>query len=163
VIPDLLKYSDDAKRSGATALNQFLIPGGLAIGDKSYTNLKTAATAFADELSLALGIGNATDMAKQMGFEMTDFYQSPENLRSNLLGPVARFIDNRRNSLLSEMGPYGEKEKEKSGNLLPKPAKPGDVASPEVMRRARDLYQDIDAARKALEDAGWKIPAAVPK
>jgi hypothetical protein len=106
-IPDLLSFSDAAERTGATILNKAIIPGGIAVGGKTYTNFKTARTAFADELSGALGYGSATDMSREMGFSMTDENQSPENFRSNILNVIAPFVERKKQTLLDQMGPYG--------------------------------------------------------
>jgi hypothetical protein len=106
-IPDLLGFSDAAERTGATILNKAVIPGGIALGGKTYSNFATARTAFADELSGALGYGSATDMSREMGFSMVDPALSPENFRSAILNVVAPFVERKKQTLLDQMGPYG--------------------------------------------------------
>jgi hypothetical protein len=106
-VPDLLKVSDAAARSGVTILNSFINPAGYALGGKRYSNLKIARTAFADELSGALGYGSATDMSREMGFDMTDPNLSPENFKSALQDVVIPFVNRKKTSLLGPMGIYG--------------------------------------------------------
>ena len=109
-VDDLLKFSDKAGRSGFTILNKAIMPGGVALGNKNYTNFHTAQIAFADELSGALGYGNATDMAKQMGLDMTNPNFSPESFRSAINEVVVPFIARKRSSLTEQMGPYGNSQ-----------------------------------------------------
>jgi hypothetical protein len=107
-VPDLLAASDAAKRSGITALNSYTSPIRVAIGSRTFSNLRIARTAFADELSGALGFGSATDMSRQMGFDMTDPNLSPENFRSGIQDIVIPFVERKRATLLKQMGPYGQ-------------------------------------------------------
>ena len=109
-VDDLLKFSDKAGRSGVTILNKAIMPGGVALGNKNYTNFHTAQIAFADELSGALGYGNATDMAKQMSLDLTNPNFSPENFRSAINDVVIPFIARKRSSLTDQMGPYGNSQ-----------------------------------------------------
>ena len=109
-VDDLLKFSDKAGRSGVTILNKAIMPGGVALGNKNYTNFHTAQIAFADELSGALGYGNATDMAKQMGLDMTNPNFSPESFRSAINEVVVPFIARKRSSLTEQMGPYSQNQ-----------------------------------------------------
>lgn len=106
-VPDLLKFSDEASRLGATILNNAVIRGGIAIGSKRYSNFNTARIAFADELSGALGYGSATDMSREMGFNMTDPKLSPENFKAAIEDVVLPFVARKKASLLGQMGPYG--------------------------------------------------------
>ena len=106
-IPDLLKFSDRAKRAGATVLNKFLLPGGIAIGNKKYSNFRTAQIAFADELSGALGYGSATDMSREMGFNMADPNLGPDAFNSAIQDVVLPFIERKRATMLKQMGVYG--------------------------------------------------------
>lgn len=107
-VPDLLRASDDAKRLGATTLNGFVMKGGIAIGKQKYSDFKTAQTAFADELSGALGYGSATDMSREMGFSMTDPNLSPDNFRSAVERIVVPFVKRKKISMQGQMGPYGQ-------------------------------------------------------
>lgn len=120
-VDDLLKFSDQAQRSGAPLLNKYLLPGGIAVGSKKYSNFKTAQTAFADELSGALGFGGATDMSKKMGFDMTDPNLSPDAFASAVQSVIVPFLERKRNSLLTNMGVYGEPGMNSSAGA-PKPA-----------------------------------------
>ena len=103
----LLAASDKAARSRFTDLNKFIVPGGIHIGDRDYSNFRTARIAFADELSLALGIGSATDMAREMSFDMTDPKLGPDEFSSSMRDIVVPFIERRKQSLLDQMGVYG--------------------------------------------------------
>lgn len=105
-VGDLVKASDAAARSGVTLLNQFVVPGGVAFGGKKYSDFKTAQIAFADELSGALGYGSATDMSREMGFNMTNPSLSPENFRSAVENIIVPFVNRKKASMLGQMGPY---------------------------------------------------------
>ncbi len=122
-VPDLLKFSDLASRSGVTALNRLIVPGGVAVGGKHYSNFDAARTAFADELSGALGYGSATDMSREMGFNMTDRNLSPENFKSAIQDVIMPFIQRKRASLLGPMGIYGQPGG--GGDVVPPPAQSG--------------------------------------
>lgn len=106
-VPDLLKFSDAASRTGITSLNKLVNKGGIAIGGKTYSNFHAAQIGFADELSGALGFGGATDMSKQMGFDMTNGNLSPENFASAIQNVVVPFIQRKKGTMLKQMGVYG--------------------------------------------------------
>lgn len=128
---DLLKFSDQASRSGVTVLNKLIVPGGVAIGDKKYSNFHTAQIAFADELSGALGFGSATDMSRQMGVDMTNPNLSPEAFRSAVEEVVGPFVERKRKSLLDQMGIYGQSGMQPQGGsaapVTPPPAQGGTI------------------------------------
>jgi hypothetical protein len=108
-VHDLLKASEEAARSGSPLLNKAIIPtGGIVLGKQKYSNWNTARIAFADELSGALGFGSATDMSREMGFNMTDATLSPEAFRSAIKDIVIPFVDRKKASLLQGMGVYGQ-------------------------------------------------------
>lgn len=106
-VPDLLKFSDAAKRAGATSLNGFIQRGGIAMGGKRYTDFRAAQIGFADELSGALGYGSATDMSREMGFNMVDPNLSPDNFRSAVENVVVPFVQRKKATLVGPMGIYG--------------------------------------------------------
>lgn len=106
-VADLLRLSEAASRTRAPILNRALIAGGISVGGKRYSDFNTARTAFADELSGALGYGSATDMSREMGFNMTDPSLSPEQFRSAIQTVIVPFIERKRRSLTDQMGPYG--------------------------------------------------------
>jgi hypothetical protein len=97
---DLLKFSEGASRSRWPTLNKVIIRGGLLAGDTKYSNFLGAATAFADELSGALGFGNATDMSRQMGLKMTDWSLSQDQFSHDIRDVVLPFIQRKRDSLV---------------------------------------------------------------
>jgi hypothetical protein len=107
-VNDLLKFSDAAGRSGITTLNKIVIPGGIALGGKKYSNFHAAQIGFADELSGALGFGGATDMSRQMGLDLTNPNLSPEAFRSSVQDVVVPFIQRKRKAFLDQMGVYGQ-------------------------------------------------------
>lgn len=113
-VDDLIRVSDQAARSGATVINKYTTPAKIAIGDRRFTNLKTAQTAFADELSGALGYGSATDMSREMGFNMTDPNLSPENFASALRDIVVPFVQRKRAAMLKQGSVYGKPENNSS-------------------------------------------------
>lgn len=108
-VPDLLKFSDLASRTGTPILNQFVNKGGYWIGDKHYSDFNIARIAFADELSGALGYGSATDMSRDMGFNMADPKLSPEAFTSAVQDVVVPFVQRKRSSITNMMGPYANR------------------------------------------------------
>lgn len=106
--PNLIALSDKAARSGATAINKITNPIKIAIGNQTFTNFHAAQIAFADELSGALGYGSATDMSREMGFNMTDPNLSPANFAASIQDVVIPFIERKRRTLLDQMGTYGQ-------------------------------------------------------
>jgi hypothetical protein len=126
-VDSLLEASDAATRTGATILNKAVIPAGIAFGGQKYSNFATARTAFADELSGALGYGSATDMSREMGFDMTNPNLSPDNFRSAIQDIVVPFVDRKRQSFLKQMGVYGLPGMNPSAN---QPQPPGTDGAP---------------------------------
>lgn len=110
-VDDLIKTSNEAKRTGVTALNSLVNKAGYNIGGKHYSNFRLAQTAMADELSGALGYGSATDMAREMGFAMTDANLSPANFEAGLRDVVIPFVNRKKASLLGPMGIYGQADR----------------------------------------------------
>jgi hypothetical protein len=121
-VGDLLKLSEAASRTGVPLLNEAIIKGGVLLGGKRYSNFQTARTAFADELSGALGYGSATDMSRRMGFDMTNPALSPEAFRQAIQDIVIPFINRKKDSLLEQMGPYGTSAAGGSGSTGGSPA-----------------------------------------
>jgi hypothetical protein len=105
-VKDLLKMSDEAERMGVTLLNNAIVKGGITIGNRKYSDFKTARIAFADELSGALGYGSATDMSREMGFNMTDPALGPKAFKSAIENVIVPFIERKKKSLTDQMGPY---------------------------------------------------------
>lgn len=118
-VDDLIRVSNDATRSGATVINKYTTPAKIAMGNRKFTNLRTAQIAFADELSGALGYGSATDMSREMGFNMTDPNLSPENFASALRDVVVPFVQRKRAAMLKQGSVYGKPENNSS--LTPEP------------------------------------------
>lgn len=106
--PDLLKASQEASRSGIPLVNGIVLKAGINLGGKKYSNFKTAQIAFADELSGALGYGSATDMSREMGFNMTDPNLTPDQFNSSVQDIVIPFVQRKRDTLLHQMGVYGQ-------------------------------------------------------
>ena len=105
LIPDMLKLSAAAPRS-VGAINQYLLPAGSSIGGVNYSNFSTAVTAMADELSGALGFGSATDMSREMGYNLTDPNQTPAQFASAMQNVVLPFIQQKSDALYGQMGQY---------------------------------------------------------
>jgi len=140
-VADLIRLSDEAGRTGSPVLNQYIIKGGVALGDKRYSNLKAATIAFADELSGALGFGSATDMSRQMGLDLTDDTLSPDQFRSAVLDVVVPFIDRKKQSFLDQMGVYGQPGMNAAATQQPA------TKGPTVRLKAPDgTEQDVPAA-----------------
>ena len=138
--PDLVKISDDASRTGVKALNSIVQKGGIQLGDKRYSNFHTAQIAFADELSGALGYGSATDMSREMGFNMTDEHLSPDAFSSAVRDVVLPFINRKRATMLNQMGVYGQEGMNPAasapvpgGNPMQPPTSGGNSAKPDYV------------------------------
>jgi len=108
MVGHLLDISDKAVRANAPILNKYILPGGVALGNRKYSNLQLARTAFADELAGALGFGSATDMNREMGFDMTNTKLSPADFKAGIEEVVVPFIHQKRATLVNQMGVYGK-------------------------------------------------------
>lgn len=93
---------DNAVNTGIPALNKIVVPGAIDIGDVSTSNFATTATALADELSGVLGYGSATDMKLQLGIDLTNPTQSPQQFKTNL-ETVKQLVQNRKQSLQAQI------------------------------------------------------------
>ncbi len=107
LIPEMLKLSQNAPRS-IGAINKYLLPAGTEVGNVAYANFSEAVTAMADELSGALGFGSATDMSREMGYNLTDPNQTPQQFASAMQTIVKPFIDQKAAALYSQMGQYAQ-------------------------------------------------------
>jgi len=151
-VPDLLAISDAAQRSGLTKLNEWTSPIKVAIGRKQFTNLAIVRTGFADELSGALGFGSATDMSRQMGYDMTNPNLSPENFKAGINEVVIPFLQRKRQALLDQMGIYGQPDMNPAAVKGAADAAAGGIG-PAAPESAWDRYQKAEAARKAAAAA----------
>lgn len=106
VTAKVIEASDKAVRTGS-GLNNAIISGGIALGNSSYSNMKLARIAYADELSGALGYGSATDMSREMGFDLTDPNLSAQQFKDGMEQVVEPFIQSKRGVLVNAMGVYG--------------------------------------------------------
>ncbi len=118
---DLLKFSDGASRSRWPIINKAIIRGGLLAGDTKYSSFHAAVTAFADELSGALGFGSATDMSRQMGFDMTDPSLSQDQFAHVVRDVVLPFIQRKRDSLVPVGSPEAMYAPNPSGSATQAP------------------------------------------
>lgn len=117
-IPSMIDASNAAARSHVKFLNEhFIIPGGAQIGEHEYSDLQAAHKAFGDELSLALGVGTASDLKTKLGLEIADPNLDPSAFESVLKRQVLPFLERRKQSLRGQMGPYGV---DKASDMLPK-------------------------------------------
>lgn len=159
-VNDLIRVSDNAARTGVPLLNSVVNKAGYQIGGKSYANLATARTAFADELSGALGFGGATDMAKKMGFDMTDANLSPDVFRDNLQSIVVPFINRKKDTLQGQMGVYGANSREfggeGAGGNAPAAAAAASTRPPQIDAIVQKAKKDP----KSLTQADWDALAA---
>jgi hypothetical protein len=144
-IPDLLKFSDAASRSGAPLLNKFILPGGVSMGGKKYSDFKTAQIAFADELSGALGYGSATDMSREMGFSMTNPNLSPEQFSSAVQNVIQPFMERKRGTLLNQMGIYGQPGMNPAAGAAAPAAAPAASGTVRVKRKSDGMTGSVDA------------------
>jgi len=167
-VGDLLRLSDAAERAGAPVLNQFINPGGYMVGNRNYSNFNLARTAFADELSGALGMGGATDMTRQMGFDMTDPNLSPAQFRDGVQRVVWGFLNRKRDSLIDEMSVYGDEERKRAEELgrkqgltpegMPRPSKPGKSRpTQETVNLYMETYGSREAAKEQMRKDGWNV------
>lgn len=107
-VDSVIQASNEAARTSVPLANYFANKGGFAIGGKSYSNFRTAQLAFADELANALGVGNSTDMTRELGINMTDPNMSPEQFSDAINRVIVPFVQRKRDTLLGQMGRYGE-------------------------------------------------------
>ncbi len=156
-LPNLLRASDEAARTNVPLLNKVLLPAGYNLGDKSYANLKAATTAFADELSLALGTGTASDLKTKMGVDLTDPNLSPAALSEMMRKTVIPFAHSRKQSLLNQMGPFahlvdkfGEGDEWGGGPQSTEPAPPGAKATSHKIGETKTFAQGPYAGKTGV-------------
>ena len=157
-VNDLIAASDAAARSGATVLNKFVNPAGIAVGGKKYSNLRTARIAFADELSGALGYGSATDMSREMGFNMADDNLSPENFQSAIQDIVMPFVARKRKSMLDQMGIYGREGMNPAAAAEKNPGTASVALPPRDQRKAGVTHATINGVDRVWNGTGWALP-----
>lgn len=116
ITPELLKVSEESKRTGIPLVNSVVVNGGDRLGIGKNADWKTAALAYADELSGGLGFGSTTDMTREMGIKMADFTQSPEKFQDIVNNVIIPFVTRKRTSLTNQMGIYGNNIDTFSGN-----------------------------------------------
>lgn len=107
-VQSLLQASQDAARTKMPLANYFINAGGVQLGDKRYSSFQVAQKAFADELSGALGFGTASDMKLQLGLDLASPNLSPEQFMDAVQNVVVPFVQRKRDSMLTQMGRYGE-------------------------------------------------------
>ncbi len=105
----LLDASDLAIRTGLPLINGVVNRVGYEIGGQKYSDFNTARTIFADELSIALGLGANTDMMRDLALAITDPKLSPENFQHAMETKVIPMLQNRRTSITRPMGPYANR------------------------------------------------------
>jgi hypothetical protein len=156
-VNDLLKASDAAKRSGSPSFNKWVVSpvSSSVLGNKKYSNFQTAVTAFADELSGALGYGSATDMSREMGYKMTDPNQSPDTFRSNIEDIVIPFVERKRASLLKQGSVYGTSANNSS--ITAPPSSDKTVTTAELQMIAKRNGTTIEQEKARATAAGYVI------
>lgn len=105
-IDQIIKLSNDASRTGVTALNKVVNNAGYQIGGKSYANLKQGQELIADEISGVLGYGSGTDMKLKLGIDIVDPNLPPDVFASNMQ-QLRHFLEQKKGSLLNYTSVYG--------------------------------------------------------
>lgn len=103
----VIDASDNAVRTG-TGLNDLVVKGGIALGNKQYSTMRLARAAYANELADALGYRSADDLSRDIGFDITDQNLSAAQFKDGIEQVVAPFLASKRSSLVNAMGIYGK-------------------------------------------------------
>lgn len=97
-IDKIVDLSNQVGRVGVKGVDAILQKGAIQIGNQKVSNFQEAQKLIADEIGIALGAGNVSDMKLQLGFDVTDPSVKPEVFASNM-GVVKEFIQNRLSGL----------------------------------------------------------------
>jgi hypothetical protein len=106
-IDTVIQLSNDAQRSGITAVNKIELPAKYSIGDKAVAKFDQAQMLLADEISGVLGYGSGTDMKLKLGIDVIDGNLNPETFASNM-EQLREFLQKKKSSLLSQTSVYGD-------------------------------------------------------
>jgi len=106
-IDTIISLSNDASRSGVTAVNKIVLPAKYQVGDKSVAKFDQAQQLLADEISGVLGYGSGTDMKLKLGIDVIDGNLDPTTFASNM-EQLREFLQKKKSSLLSQTSVYGD-------------------------------------------------------
>jgi hypothetical protein len=115
-IDGVQKLSDQAVRSNSSWYNSIAQKVKAKFGNVPANTFYVAATLLGDELSMILGTGSATDMARTMGLDMTNPDFSPEQFKDAMQFVKDR-VQNRNDEI--QKGIWQGTAKENSGGENP--------------------------------------------
>ncbi len=125
VLPNIKKIVDLSNswdRTKYPDINRFLGAAQVKLGNTTVSNIRQAQKLIGDELGTALGGGTMTDMKLKLGLDVVDPNLSPETFLSNM-GRVEEFLQNRKSSLKTPQGIYGNSAQQPTPqNAAPKAA-----------------------------------------
>ena len=105
-IDTIISLSNDATRSGVTAVNKIVLPAKYQVGDKSVAKFDQAQQLLADEISGVLGYGSGTDMKLKLGIDVIDGNLDPDTFVSNM-EQHREFLQKKKFSLRSIKRKFG--------------------------------------------------------
>ena len=100
--------SEALDRTDAPSINRLLAAGKFQLGGKSVTNLQQFQTILGDDIALAIGQGAPSDYKTKLAQSLLNGNLSKENFISTLK-QAGEFLHNRKQAILRQEGPYGEK------------------------------------------------------
>ena len=144
--------SEALDRTDAPSINRLLAAGKFQLGGKPVTNLQQFQTILGDDIALAIGQGAPSDYKTKLAQSLLNGNLSKENFISTLK-QAGEFLHNRKQAILRQEGPYGEKGFNPSADApLPKVMGGGDgfsVQAPNGKTYKFTTQAKADAFKKA--------------
>lgn len=106
-IDKVIALSDTIQRSDLPSWNALLNSTRFQLGNRKVTNFRQMQKLIGDELGVALGAGAMTDMKLKLGLDVVDPNLGPDQFKTAMEN-IKEFLVNRKQSLLSQMGVYGQ-------------------------------------------------------
>lgn len=141
-VDKLIQLQSQVPNGDIKALNSLIQKGGLQFGSTKIASLKQAQRLIGDELGLALGNGNVSDMKLQLGLDATDT-TLPEEAFAASLGIVKEFLNNRKTALTDLRYASPTVQKPVGGTITP------EAAQSFLKQAGGDKNKAKDLARKA--------------
>jgi hypothetical protein len=106
-IDRVVALSEQINRTDLPSVNALLNSAKFHLGDQKIANFRQMQKLIGDELGVALGAGTMTDMKLKLGLDVVDPNVGPEQFFAAMAN-IKEFLKARKQSLLSQMGPYGD-------------------------------------------------------
>lgn len=97
-IDKIIDLSNQVSRVGVNAVDNLIQKGAIQFGNQKITTLHQAQKLLSDEIGVALGAGNVSDMKLKLGYDVTDPNVPADNFAQNM-ETIKEFVQNRQHGL----------------------------------------------------------------